>query len=184
MGIMAGIFYAVITYWQWRDLRRNFEVGQRAWVLVERAPIITDGTVNEPDITKIPSAPLVINTPQSILVAFKNSGMSPALKIHVRVNGAISASSKGCSLIALPPDSIDSTSVLGPGHVAWSTGLKIIVRPDCFDAINRGAAIVKMTGIIDYEDIFNHGHTTDFCLQYDAPKALGMADCKEGNDAN
>src|ERR1022692_1442745 len=26
-----GIFYAVVTFWQWRDLRHNFKVDERAW---------------------------------------------------------------------------------------------------------------------------------------------------------
>jgi hypothetical protein len=32
IGIVAAILYACITYFQWRDLRHNFEAGERAWV--------------------------------------------------------------------------------------------------------------------------------------------------------
>lgn len=32
VALVAGIGYAVVTYWQWRDLRHNFQVEQRAWI--------------------------------------------------------------------------------------------------------------------------------------------------------
>jgi len=31
-GIVAGIVYALVTYLQWKDLRRNFETDERGWV--------------------------------------------------------------------------------------------------------------------------------------------------------
>lgn len=35
VGILGVVFYAIVTYLQWRDLRHNFQVDQRAWVRVE-----------------------------------------------------------------------------------------------------------------------------------------------------
>jgi hypothetical protein len=32
VGIFFAIFYAIVTYRQWHDLRRNFEADQRAWI--------------------------------------------------------------------------------------------------------------------------------------------------------
>jgi hypothetical protein len=34
IAIPFAIGYAIVTYWQWRDLRYNFEVDQRSWVKI------------------------------------------------------------------------------------------------------------------------------------------------------
>jgi F0F1-type ATP synthase membrane subunit c/vacuolar-type H+-ATPase subunit K len=34
LGVGIGIGYACVTYFQWRDLRHNFEIDQRAWLEV------------------------------------------------------------------------------------------------------------------------------------------------------
>jgi hypothetical protein len=44
-GIAAGILYAVVTYFQWSDLREHFKIEQRAWVkvvVVKPTPITQD----------------------------------------------------------------------------------------------------------------------------------------------
>ena len=35
VGIAAGIGYAFVTYLQWKDLRHNFQVSERAWLKLE-----------------------------------------------------------------------------------------------------------------------------------------------------
>jgi len=65
---LAGIGYAAITYWQWHDLRRNFEIDQRA--LVRLKPIdLPDFTAD----TEFREWPMRI----------MNTGKSPALGIKV-----------------------------------------------------------------------------------------------------
>lgn len=34
IGVAGAVVYAVITYFQWRDLRHNFEIDERAWIKV------------------------------------------------------------------------------------------------------------------------------------------------------
>ena len=46
LGIIAGIAYALVTYFQWRDLRKNFRDTERAWLKIEPAwPTSPDGSV-------------------------------------------------------------------------------------------------------------------------------------------
>jgi hypothetical protein len=40
VAILAGIGYAIVTYWSWRDLRQNFKVDQRAWSNIQRSPML------------------------------------------------------------------------------------------------------------------------------------------------
>src|ERR1700722_14701384 len=35
IGVGAAIVYAIITYLQWSDLRRNFMIDERAWLKME-----------------------------------------------------------------------------------------------------------------------------------------------------
>src|SRR5437879_2023696 len=40
-ALFAGIGYAIVTFWMWRDAHDNFIVNQRAWVGVDR-PVSVD----------------------------------------------------------------------------------------------------------------------------------------------
>jgi len=65
IGIMAGIIYAVVTVAQWRDLRHNFEVDQRAWLKAETGLPVT--LAENMSLDKLP-------------ITIKNVGKSPALR--------------------------------------------------------------------------------------------------------
>jgi hypothetical protein len=66
-GFAAVIVYAVTTYCQWRDLRHNFIVDERAWVGID----IQLSAIKNPDGT----IKFVANG------VFKNTGKTPALKM-------------------------------------------------------------------------------------------------------
>ena len=67
MGIAAGIIYAAVTVLQWRDLRRNFRVDERAWVGPLSTAIASEDT---PD-----GSGVIFEIP------YTNTGKTPALKI-------------------------------------------------------------------------------------------------------
>jgi hypothetical protein len=63
IGILFAIGYAVVTFFQWRDLRDNFMVQQRAWMKagVDWSEFMTNS---------------------SLKVQISNTGKSPAFNIH------------------------------------------------------------------------------------------------------
>lgn len=66
IAILAGVFYAVVTYCQWKDLRRNFVVSERAWVGVDRPVAVSLLTENQG---------------VSFIVTTKNFGNSVAISV-------------------------------------------------------------------------------------------------------
>jgi hypothetical protein len=65
IGILGGIGYAIVTYIQWRDLRRNFEAEQRAWVTIDyRWP---PHLPNPPDQTAGSIQPILTNIGKSVI---------------------------------------------------------------------------------------------------------------------
>ena len=63
VGIPFAIAYAVVTFFQWRDLRHNFEVDQRAWLKI---------VLSWPDpITTVPATAKLIfqNTGKSVMTS-------------------------------------------------------------------------------------------------------------------
>lgn len=62
VGICFGVAYAIVTIIQWRDLRQNFKIDQRAWVSIGFA------------------LPATITPNASVVVEAKNVGKSPAVR--------------------------------------------------------------------------------------------------------
>jgi hypothetical protein len=181
-GIIAflGLVAVYISIWQSRS---TFQEGQRAWVLVVRTPIMSPGEQSEPDMTKAKSIPLSADTPGMAIVVIKNTGLSPALKVETRMDAPHYIASPACKLISLPPNSAQSVSVMGPGQVDIGGEMLIAPSRDCLNAINRGEAILLMTGSIAYEDIFHHKHINKFCYQY-GPREQTMVICNSGNETD
>jgi len=72
IGILAGVGYAVVTFFQWQDLRSNFKTSQRPWAYIPIAVGITTDrplTFSEDRTT----AETWISSP------IRNTGISPAL---------------------------------------------------------------------------------------------------------
>jgi hypothetical protein len=66
---LAAVGYAVITYMQWRDLGRNFEMDQRAWLGI--ASINTEGAAGSINSFRVGRLSLTL----------QNSGKTPALRL-------------------------------------------------------------------------------------------------------
>ena len=63
-GLVAGILYAVVTFLEWKDLRRNFALDQRPWVGVLDTRIIQFGSEQD----------------YILQIQLNNSGKNPALR--------------------------------------------------------------------------------------------------------
>ena len=67
IGIAAGVGYAIVTFAQWQDLRKNFMVEQRAWIY----PVVTHQTN------------VAINEKIIVEAMYQNTGKTPAKSFSV-----------------------------------------------------------------------------------------------------
>ena len=165
---LAGIVYAFVTYWQWRDLGHNFSIDERAWIM----PIYGYPKTLTPERTA--SATLML----------KNVGKSPALRIDVIASGEIvdsklppplSGRHKGGTLrlstMAFPQVELDPTEIfLGATERKFTT--------EDLERLMSGRAYMVVFGIIQYADQFGD-HWSRFCgwHSYRTEASYNARDC-------
>jgi hypothetical protein len=80
---IAGIGYAIVTYFQWRDLQHNFRVDERAWIRIS---------------PQTPESPFEDLNTVSSSVQIVNEGKLPARMVYVSSIVEIVKSEQGSSL--------------------------------------------------------------------------------------
>jgi len=171
-GAGAAIIYALITYFQFRDVHRNFIVDQRAWLQLDERPILTFTDDNN----------IVAQG------AVRNVGKSFALKVGytAEVTTKLTPDEIGDYMLH-PKDAVTkpSVSVIGPGQRIY---MDMGAHPhplaaESIDAIKKGTKFLFFFGTITYDDIFGGHHKTQSCLQYTNSPG-GPQDCQTGNYAD
>lgn len=149
LGIAAGILYAAVTLIQWRDLRHNFKVDQRAWIGITRIDASLD-----PD------------KPTNLLVHVSNSGKTPAL--NARSNHFVECIPNGSSpQFGESERNATARSDQVPGSERILTHVNICYNPKRVRDVLDGNLALYVYGTIWYEDIFGDTHKTTFCNFYD-----------------
>ena len=159
-GILILVIYTGLTYLSWRAVKESngialnsLRVSQRAFVYAED-PIL-GGSGRKPLTPIGHSAYLAMN--------IINSGETPARKTKVRsnfcaTNGLIGFDFNWATSEANPPEML-----LTPKR-GGQIGLEI-QEPTLID-VEAGKLHLLVFGTINYWDIFDKGHRTDFCFDY------------------
>jgi len=179
VAIPFAIWYAVITYFQWRDLRGNFQIDQRAWVgivaISPDEPEESDGEFSFKD----------------LWISMRNSGKTPALRM----------SAENLKIVRQPdrdpsPDydalregvpgvtniNINVEQPLRNGVLAPNSETKISFMPTIRRYTFRGNGIATyFVGKLTYDDMFpsTPRHSTTFCIMHSG-KGVFIA-CPSGN---
>jgi hypothetical protein len=162
IAIPFAIGYAVVTWLQWRDLRRNFKIDQRAWLFVAE--------------NARPSLAVNIALPASINIT--NTGKTPGRHILADIYIEIVQNGSAPHLDSLRFGYIGHTGLLLPNSPitvpARRERHKINGGPhDALDdpltqgeleSLMRGDSWIAMHGIVRYRDIFQIEHWTKFCF--------------------
>jgi len=170
----AVVGYAIITCCQWRDIRRNFTVDQRAWLGV--GEVAVDTNIRE-------------GMPLKFYPILMNSGKTPAL--HVMQRG-------GWSLVPLTdsptteaaleleinrhPDFLQGVIQPGAKRNLWDCGEKPLTKQQ-EEGLRNGSMILRVFAKITYRDIFGEEHLTKFCSTFD-PHTMQFGPCPFYQDAN
>jgi hypothetical protein len=162
-ALIAGIGYAVVTYFEWKDLRHNFEVDQRPWITYHK----TD------DVLLKPGSPIVFR------FDLVNTGKTPARGVTGFFSPMIvDSSSQSFSLpktrIYPPPARSFNfeVGIVAPNveqHFVDVTVLRegaqgpVIVDQALWMDLQSQQRWVLMWGQIDYTDNFGNPHWLRVC---------------------
>jgi hypothetical protein len=175
---LAGIGYAIVTYYLWSDANRNFRVEQRPWLKIELAP----DTESNNKVTT------TMTVGHNLVIPIRLKNIGKTIAEDVRSAFAIQIASPADKLF-LPPDMTDPPHVDKPTHWAGITTAdsgaifpeqfhdlpisKVGGYPDKWgpipltqpelDSITRGEALLYIAGTTTYTDAFGHKHWTRFC---------------------
>ena len=143
IAIPCAIGYAVVTYFQWRDIRHNFEADQRAWIRVQW--MISDDPASR------------------VKMRVTNTGKTPAFATHTDAVFEIVNRNAVPSLSLSQNHTRNDSPPLFPGdddgfEVYRPIELTTAERQDLID----GRSYLAIFGLVIYGDQFG-GHWTRFC---------------------
>ena len=149
------------------QVERNSHLDQRAWVTVTYSQLLK---------------PLTPNERPSVKIAIKNSGKTPALKVHAFAEVYVAPAPK--KIVESGPSK--SVTIIGPNseHISTVDANSIVDQADIDSVANEWKSLYA-NGTIYYCDIFKMRHWTTFCVHIEgrglnAPQILLEA-CPEGN---
>jgi hypothetical protein len=153
IGIAAGIGYAITNYFQWRDLRHNFESDQRSMAKVSY------------------TIPKVAVSDFMISVHISNVGKVPALRVGMRASIEVLKHDIRPSLDISKRMFGNYTSFLFPNTDSFDTtvpvfdrltGVKRSLSPTEVGSLNNGVSYITIFGDAVYRDFFGV-HWIRFC---------------------
>jgi hypothetical protein len=152
-AIPFAIAYAVITFYQWQDLQKNFEADQRSWlrVLSDINPQTIKGNavgLHFKNFGKVVAESIVIDA----VVEVVNSDSAPRLKVEPPLTRAYSG-------FLFPGDEPAAASPV-PIHPSPQGNLPI-TAPE-IDNLTKGKTYLAIYGVATYRDHFRK-HWTRFC---------------------
>lgn len=159
VAFLFAIGYAIITYFQWRDVSKNFRTDERAWVVPSDA--IDEKTSTGETYFK---------------VTFKNSGHTPALRTHAWIGTTPDFNKIPDRDPIVIKGQIDSLVLAPEGTGNTSTP----PFPDeVIDSIRHGARLY-IYGTVAYGDVFGKDHWSQFCF-YPGFDMKGFGPCSKHN---
>jgi hypothetical protein len=170
IAIVFAIFYAVVTFLQWRDAHQALIVSARPWIGMDTLTSTITAEAGQP---------------LSWHVMFKNYGASPALHMSLRTRVLLATPDIDLpkafrELEITPPGPVESTLFNGqempnPGFSGYQN-----LADDQAKAVNGGTIGVVLLGKVVYQDQFGAQHLTTFCRIYNPAKdkiSAGMIVC-------
>jgi hypothetical protein len=153
-ALIAGIGYAIVTYFMWTDSRHNFATDQRAWIMLESL-----------------SGNMELDKQYIVWVSFKNFGRTPAIHESLMARMQLLAPNQAPDFRELEPVNVIA-------NIAPNQPFAAPIKPEATDpigtqqlaVINSGQGIENIFGRVDYRFIFGVQHWSQFCyyLERDA----------------
>ena len=149
----AGIAYAIVTYYQWRDAGNNFKIDQRAWVGVrfEIPREIANTSAIPIDLVNVGKSPILWIKMDAMLNVVDNN-IAPVFyppKNHLFIHwGVLFPTDKKSYLVTPTPNNSD--------------GSRRILTDNEIENLSMGKSYIVLHGLVRYQDPFGT-HWTRFC---------------------
>lgn len=155
VGIPFAIGYAIVTFFQWQDLRHNFKVDERAWVNLRNEMAESQRIDLPPDGQQL-----------SIPIQVSNIGKTPAKDVTVFMSSAYLPIDQSPDFDGAPNAEIGYGSMMpnAPPVVIPIMPKRLILNPEIRNAFLNGSNYLDIYGRITYEDIFDNPHKARFCF--------------------
>jgi hypothetical protein len=164
--------YTVFSFLQWRTMERTIEIGNRAYVSVDKGSLLKELKVGEP-----------VNA----TVNFVNKGNTPALKVKTRGSIGFTADQISEPMQPIPGDVNDpqSTAVIAKDGAMYA-GFEGAVPLDeqGMELFNQKKLRLYIWGVIEYEDMFGKPHKTSFCFTHPPEPGISLEVCPINNTAD
>jgi len=180
IGIIAVVWYAVITHLQWKDLRHNYMVDERALMKVERKE--EGSPTRASDVISLSTGGTVTNVGKSVapgevtiecITELTGSGNPPSFSyrgLHTHIRGGV----------IFPNESTDiKCELLGTGD------LPVMLGAQDRENLSEGKTYISTYGYISYHDQFG-SHVTHFCWwsSFSPSHRFNALDCTRFNDVD
>jgi len=172
VALPFAILYAIVTWNQWRDLRRNFTLDERSWI--EFKPKNDNASLSTFDSAYIP-------------VDMVNIGKTPARKVEILSNAEVLDRQSAPSFNY--NNGLQATTYLGalfpnmPLDVHAGTFMPL--SPEQRRDLESGKAYIVGYAIVTWEDIFGTPHWMHFCARHAFTAGTSNARvCADYNDTD
>lgn len=179
VAIPFAIFYAVVTYFQWRDLRQNFRIEQHAWIVISHS---------WPDANQIKEGSSVKST-----VLITNTGKTAAKRITYNFDIVIPSSTEAVDFSYSRIHTIGFAGMVVPNGGApfqmsmmTPTNKEALLTKDEADDLLNGRRYLAIYGGGEFRDVFGETHWFHFCdwkSYYTGSTSVNASGCTEYNDA-
>ena len=151
-ALIAGIVYAIVTYLQWRDLRHNFEIDQRAWLKIEYGSPSTSAGVS--------AAAKIINVGKSPALHAKVGAVLEVVERHHTLSFSPRHGFTGIDFPLLFPNDINPFMVV---RFSKLTPPPKSLSESELESLKRGDSYIAVFGQATYADQFGW-HWMRFCM--------------------
>jgi hypothetical protein len=154
IAIPFGIGYAVITYYQWKDLRHHFELDERAWLNIRHDSPFKEGSHAPPDLV----SGLVDK------VQLVNVGKTAARNLRLLCKAEVLSSSTAPSFDYTKNGSSATRGLLFQGDtITLEFGSANEISKEQGVSLLAGESYIAFYGVVAYDDIFGKPHETRIC---------------------
>jgi hypothetical protein len=170
---LAGIGYALVTYYQWRDLDRHFRIDERAWIHIK----IKEPAETLADFSKI-----------GVTANLVNIGKTPAKHIKITANAEVIDRLVSPSFDYENGSAVHTTlAILFPNDPSEDIfiGANFVISAPQRQDLGSGKKYLVIYSIATWDDIFGNPHWAHFCVRRAfTPGPSASRTCSDYNDTD
>ena len=168
MVVFTGVL-TIATILQWQTTITNHRTTERAWVTIKAAQA---------------KPPIATGQIQEVAIELHNSGHSPALRSKIRHMVSIKDKLPDGPMPPIMVTSNENHGVIGPETSMVAHFTPTNLTNELIALLKSGKVYLFTFGTVNYFDIFDTEHETQFCFFIQNVDKIDMSPCGQWNEAN